>query len=187
MFKVYRAAWAQRVRTLVVQIRGAAGQQEDAAESYQPMGLRTNPVVRASTEAMVFELPNGGRIALLIDKARDEGAVEAESGETQLHGLAAQSAVVRIRANGDIEISAASGRNVVVNAAGAGEVRLNGSALTVAADTDPVDLGTWAFVPGTGGASLSYTPPSGAPTPITPAGTPVAGKIHVTAARRVKV
>lgn len=114
MATVHLASWANRVRTLLVQLRGPGGQPEDAAEAYQPMGLRARPFVRATTEAMVLELPNGGRIAFVIDKARDAGAVEPEAGETQLHGLAAQSAVVRIRASGAIEITAASGQMVTL-------------------------------------------------------------------------
>ena len=187
-YRVTLASWATRVRALLVQLRGADGAAipGDGVEVLQPMGLRARPVVRATTEAAVLELANGERIAFVIDKARDTGAVEPEAGGVALSGLAAPSATVYIRANGDVEITAASGRNVVVNAAGAGEVRLNGAAVKVAADTDPVDLGTWSFSPGSGGASLSYTPPGGASTPIAPTGTAVGGKVAVAAARRVK-
>lgn len=115
-FRVTLASWASRVRALLVQLRGPDGAAipGDGVEVVQPMGLRARPVVRASTEALVLELPNGERLAFVIDKARDEGAVEPEAGETQLHGLASQSAVVRIRASGAVEITAASGQPVTL-------------------------------------------------------------------------
>jgi len=130
MATVHLASWASRVRTLLVQLRGPGGQPEDAAEAWQPMGLRARPVVRATTEAMVLELPNGGRIALVIDKARDEGAVEPEAGGVSLAGLADPSATVYIRANGDVEITPAAGRNVI----------LAGGTLDAARKTDAVSV-----------------------------------------------
>ncbi len=132
MATVHLASWASRVRTLLVQLRGPGGQPEDAAEVWQPPGLRTRPVVRATTEAMVLELPNGGRLAFVVDKARDEGAVEPEAGETQLHGLSAQSAVVRIRASGAVEITAASGQ--VVTLQGGAQPFVRGTAYADALD-----------------------------------------------------
>ena len=130
MFRVTLASWASEVRALVVQLQGPGARPipGDAVEAWQPMGLRAHPVIRSTTEALVIELPNGERIAFKIDKGRDEGGVEAEAGETQLHGLSAQSAVVRIRANGDVEISPATGRNLV----------LAGGTLDAARATDPV-------------------------------------------------
>ncbi|MDO9016549.1 MAG: hypothetical protein Q8S73_26570 [Deltaproteobacteria bacterium] len=189
-YAVKLAQWATRVRALLVQLEGAPADGRPipapSVEVVQPLGLRANPVVRESTEALVFELANGQRVAFVVDKVRQTGGVEPETGGVALVGDAAPATTIYLRASGDIEVTSASGRNVVVNAPGAGEVRLNGSALKVAADTDPVDLGSWTFSPGTSGASLSYTPPGGAATPITPAGAAVVGKVNVTAARRVK-
>mgnify|MGYP006921362956 FL=1 len=130
MFKVFRAAWGTRVRTLIAQIRGAAGQQEDAAEVWQPAGLRANPVVRAKSEALVFELPNGQRIAFYVDKTRQEGGLEPETGGVALVGDAAPAAAVYLRANGDVEVTPAAGRNVI----------LAGGTLDAARKTDAVSV-----------------------------------------------
>lgn len=191
MFRVHRAAWAQRVRTLLVQVRGAAGQQEDAAEVWQQPGVRAVPVVRASTEAMVFELANGGRIAFLIDKARDQGAVESEAGETQLHGLAAPSAVVRIRASGAVEITAASGQSVTLQ--GGEQPFVRGTAYADALDeflgqltTLATALGTYATALGTGvpAAPLTHAEATSAATTLATALGTFAGAAAAFSAKR---
>lgn len=114
--------WATgQARALLAQLRGAGetGRDEEAeahddVEVLQPLGLRVRPVQRGSLEAVVIERGDERVALFLVDKARATGAVEAEEGETQLHGLAEQSAVVRIRANGDVEITPKSGRKVLL-------------------------------------------------------------------------
>lgn len=116
--------WAtSQVRALLAQLRGAgeSGRDEDAeahddVEVLMPLGLRVRPVQRESLEAVVVERGDERVALFLVDKARVTGAVEAEEGETQLHGLAEQSAVVRIRANGDLELIPKSGRKVYLGA-----------------------------------------------------------------------
>lgn len=126
-FRVTLARWASNVHTLLVQGRGAGDIPADAVEVYQPQGLRSVPVPRAETEALVIELANGERLALLIDKKRD-GAVVPEAGETQVHGLSQPAAVIRVRASGKIEVTPLAGQDVV----------LAGGSLEVARRTDPV-------------------------------------------------
>lgn len=128
-FRVTLARWASNVHALLVQGRGAGEIPADAVEVYQPQGLRAVPVPRAETEALVIELANGERLALLIDKARDAGAVVPEAGETQVHSLAQPAAVIRVRASGRIEITPLAGQDVVLGADGS---------LEVARRTDPV-------------------------------------------------
>lgn len=130
MFKAFRAAWGARVRTLIVQIRSAAGQQEDAAEVWQQPGVRANPVIRPTSEALVFELPNGQRVAFYVDKVRQEGGLEPETGGVALVGDAAPAAAVYLRANGDVEVTPAAGRNVI----------LAGGTLDAARKTDAVSV-----------------------------------------------
>ena len=181
---------ARRVLTAQITGAGAAGDDANAetlsaVEVVQPLGLLAYPTLGATTEALIARIGDTAVALGLIDKGGAAQAVEA--GEVRLYGPGSQNATatIRIRADGSIEITSTSNQNITVTAAGTGEVRVNGSAVKIAADTDPVDLGAWTFIPGTGGASLSYTPPGGVPTPIG-AATPVAGKIAVTSTRRAK-
>lgn len=166
-----------------------AAEQIPDVEVMQPSGFMANPTLTATTEAMSVRRGDELIALFLVDKGAPAQAVE--SGETRLYGVGASNsaAVIRIRADGSIEVTSAGNGHVTVTANGTGEIRLNGSALKVAADTDPVNVGTWTHVPagGTGVSpcSLSYTPPGGSSTPIG-AGTAVAGKVSVTASRRVK-
>ena len=128
--------WATgQARALLAQLRGAGetGRDEDAeahddVEVLQPLGLRVRPVQRGSLEAVVVERGDERVALFLVDKVRVAGAVEAEEGETQLHGLAEQSAVFRIRASGAIEITPKAGQDLV----------LHGGTLKAARVTDPV-------------------------------------------------
>ena len=190
--KLSRLTVSTARRVLTAQITGAGDAGDDATaetlsavEVVQPLGLLAYPTLGATTEALIARIGDTAVALGLIDKGGAAQAVEA--GEVRLYGPGSQNAtaVVRIRADGSIEITSTSNQNITVTAAGTGEVRVNGSAVKIAADTDPVDLGVWTFIPGTGGASLSYTPPGGAPTPITTA-TSVAGKIAVASTRRAK-
>lgn len=181
---------AQR-RVITAQIRGAVtddapddAEEHDEVEVLQPAGLLARPELTATTEAAVVMRGDEPVVILLIDKGAT--AQTPEAGEVRLHGVAAASAtaVVRIRADGSVEITTTTNKHLTLTANGTGEVRVNGSAVKVAADQDPVDAGTLTFVPGTGGASLTYTPPGGAPSGVT-TGTSLVGKIAVAASRRV--
>jgi len=145
--KVTLALWGTRASTLVAQLRGAGEEgDDDAAEAFdgvevaQPMGLRANPVQRASLEGVVVEIGDERYVLCLIDKSRQTGAVNPEAGGTVLYGCAAPDAVVYVRASGAIEITAKTGTDVV----------LNGGTLKVARATDPVAAGA---TPATGMAS----------------------------------
>jgi len=190
--KLSRLTVSTARRVLTAQITGAGDAGDDASaetlssvEVVQPLGLLAYPTLGATTEALIARIGDTAVALGLIDKGGAAQAVEA--GEVRLYGPGSQNATatVRIRADGSIEITSTSNQNITVTANGTGEVRVNGSAVKIAADTDPVDLGAWTFIPGTGGASLAYTPPGGAPTPIG-AATPVAGKIAVASTRRAK-
>ncbi len=188
---------ANRVTTAQITGAGDAGDDStaetvDACEVVQPLGLMAYPTLGATTEALIARLGDRPVVLAMIDKGRAAQAVEA--GEVRLYGPGSSNAaaVVRIRADGSIEVSSLNNTNVTVTASGTGEVRVNGSAVKIAADTDPVDLGTWTHTPAAGAGVtpcvLSYTPPGGAPTVIAPppGSTAVAGKIAVSAARRAK-
>lgn len=183
-----------RVATIQMTGAGAAGDDEhaevvDACEVVQPLGLMASPALGANTEALVARLGDNPVALAIVDKSRP--AQDVEAGEVRLYGPGSSNAaaVVRVRADGSIEITSLNNTNVTVTAAGTGEVRVNGSAVKIAADADPVSLGTWTHVPAAGTGvtpcSLTYTPPGGSSTPIVTA-TAVAGKIAVSAARRAK-
>lgn len=186
----------RRVMTLQIVDEGSDGADEDAGsdedvELLSVPGLTARPSLTDTTEAAVLYAGDRPVALALIDKGR--AAVVPEEGEARLHGVGASNhtTVVRMRADGSIEITSSNNANITVNAHGTGEVHLNGSALKVAADTDPVDLGSWTHVPASGAGvtpcSLSYTPPgAGAPSTIG-AGTSVAGKVAVSSTRKVKV
>lgn len=169
-YRVLRTAWAAGatgVRTLLAQLRGpGVGDAQIPAEDVevlQPLGVRAKPVVRAGTEACVFELPNGQRVAILVDKTRDEGAVEPADGEVVVGGLAAPAAVVHIKADGSMAITPAAGKDVV----------LAGGTRKVARVDDAVSIGRLAFA---GSGTLTWTPNGGAPQTIT-AATEITGAV----------
>jgi len=99
VFPLTRAATGER-EVLVAQGLGPGGATDDAIEVVESPGLRSRPVVRESTEALVLELPSGDRFAFVIDKGPRDGAVALEAGETQLRGCAMAASVVRLRASG---------------------------------------------------------------------------------------
>lgn len=175
----FRVATMQAVGVGAV---GADGEAErfDDVEFAQPAGLFAVPETTGDTEAIVVRRGDEAVALVVIDKSRPPQSVEA--GETRLYGVGGNNstAVIRIRADGSIEITATTNRNLSLTTAGTGDVVLNGGSLKVARATDPVDVGAWSFSPGSGGATLSYTPPGGTSTPIT-AGTAVTGKIATAA------
>ncbi len=139
VFRITRAAPREGADLLVAQGRGHGDAPDDALEVVQPVGLRARPVVRGSTEALVFELPNGDRFAFVIDKAAADGAVALEAGETQLRGCAMAASVVRLRASGDIEVTPAAGRHVVL-AGGGARVAREGDGVRVTIPTGAIAL-----------------------------------------------
>ncbi len=171
-WKVTALRWGTRARVLLAQLRGLGAegereraQRDDDVEVASPLGLRVRPAISGSLEAVVVETPGGERVAVvLVDKARAAGAVEAEVGETQLHGLAEQSAVIRIRASGDIELTPKTGRSVI----------LAGGTHGAAREGHAVSVGRLVFVPGSSGASLLW---NGAPVSSAPPGTEITGTI----------
>lgn len=174
-----------RATTAQVSAAGAEGddatvERFDAVEIAQPLGLLAAPTITATTEAVCIRRGDELVALVLIDKGATAQAIE--SGETRLHGVGSSNAaaVFRIRADGSIEITATSAKDISLTVSGGGDVVLAGGALKVARDTDPVSIGAWTHVPAAGAGvtpcSLTYTPPGGAATPIVTA-TAVTGKI----------
>ena len=135
-WKVTAARFATRALTLLVQLRrGAEGDRAaaipaDDVEVLQPLGFRVRPVApdpdTGSLEAFVIEQSNGDRLAvMLVDKAQHAGDVSPEAGGVVVHGLAERSAVIYVRASGDIELTPKGGRRVIL--AGGGQPYVRGT------------------------------------------------------------
>jgi hypothetical protein len=125
-----------RATTLQIAATGQEGDDDaaeriDAVEVLQPAGLMAAPSLSATAEAAFIRLGDEVVALALIDKGASSQSVEA--GEVRLYGPGSSnaSAVVRIRANGSIEITPLGGVNVV----------LAGGSLSVARATDPVGAG----------------------------------------------
>ncbi len=133
--KLSRLTVSTARRVLTAQITGAGDAGDDATaetlsavEVVQPLGLLAHPTLGATTEALIARIGDTAVALGLIDKGGAAQAVEA--GEVRLYGPGSQNAtaVVRIRADGSIEITAKSGLNVTATAPAAGVVILqNGS------------------------------------------------------------
>lgn len=150
--RITRTAPAEGRNVITAQGRGHGGAPDDSIEIVETPGLRARPPVRASSEALVLELPNGDRFAFLVDKGARTGAVACEDGETQLHGAANAATVIRLRASGDIEITPATGRNVIL-AGGTAKVAREGDAVAAASS-----MASWISAVST---ALTLTPPAG--------------------------
>ncbi len=134
-------------RVLTASILGAGDPGDDASaervddcEVIQPLGLFARPVLSATTEAVTARYGDDVIILAIVDKGRPPQNVE--EGEARLYGpgSANAAAVVRIRADGTIEVTATEGRNVAINVSGAGDVVLDGGTLKSARVTDPVNV-----------------------------------------------
>lgn len=121
---------------------GADGEAErfDDVEHTQPAGLFAVPTTSANTEAVVIRRGDEAVALVVVDKSKP--AQNVESGETRLYGVGGSNgtAVIRIRADGSIEITAKAGVNISLNVDGAGDVVLDGGSLKVARATDPVSV-----------------------------------------------
>ena len=185
--RVTAAAVSTSTRAVTVQAAGAgdegdpnAGERFAGVEVTQPAGLLASPAITSTAEAVCVRRGDELVALVLVDKGAAAQSIEA--GETRLYGVGGDNAaaVIRIRADGSIEITAKSAQDISLAVSGGGDVVLAGGSLKVARDTDPVSVGTWTHIPaaGTGVSpcSLAYTPPGGVSTPIT-VGAAVTGKI----------
>lgn len=108
---------SERRMTGQVRARGQTGANDAAepgedCEIQQPLGLMARPIVTARTEAVYLRRGDELVITCMLDTGRSAQSVE--SGETRLYGAGAdnQTAVVRIRANGSIEVTPAAGQSL---------------------------------------------------------------------------
>lgn len=106
-------------RRMTAQLRATGQTGDDATaepgedcEIQQPLGLMACPVVTPRTEAVILRRGDELVVTCVLDTGRTPQAVE--QGETRLYGAGTdnQSAVVRIPANGDVEITPAAGQSL---------------------------------------------------------------------------
>ena len=191
--KVTRAAFDATSKLLGVQLRAegdegddatAAAADEQASQFLPQLGIAVRPVVARTLRALGVEVGDEVLVLKLWDKTKCP--TDLAVGETRTFAcgdvtinlqmrtdgvtLTAKGATITINASGDVAITPASGRDLV----------LNGGSLKVARATDAVDLGTWTHTPASGvGVTpcvLSYLPPGGGGGVIS-AGTAVTGAI----------
>lgn len=162
---------------------GADGEAErfDDVEHTQPAGLFAVPTTSANTEAVVIRRGDEAVALVVVDKSKP--AQNVESGETRLYGVGGSNgtAVIRIRADGSIEITAKVGVNISLNVDGAGDVVLDGGSLKVARATDPVSVTLTAVQIGAIIAPAGGGPCTGGPITITGTINSGAGATHVKA------
>jgi len=162
---------------------GADGEAErfDDVEHTQPAGLFAVPTTSANTEAVVIRRGDEAVALVVVDKSKP--AQNVESGETRLYGVGGSNgaAVIRIRADGSIEITAKVGVNISLNVDGAGDVVLDGGSLKVARATDPVSVTLTALQIATIIAPAGGGPCTGGPITITGTIDTGAGATHVLA------
>lgn len=120
---------------ITAQLRGAGEQGDnetaepfDACEVLQPQGFMANPALTATSEALTIRRGDEAVVTVLIDKGAS--AQNVESGETRVHGVGSsnQSARIRIRNNGAIEITTSGNGGVTVTSTGTGTVVINSAA-----------------------------------------------------------
>lgn len=127
------ASTARRVLTASISGAGDSGdsgtsERVDGCEVVQPLGLYARPVLSTLTEALVARHADKPVILAIMDKGRSAQAVE--EGEVRLYGpgSANAAAVIRIRANGAIEVTSVTNTNITIVAGGTGVVVMqNGS------------------------------------------------------------
>lgn len=151
-YKVTALTTSTTRRVVTAQLAGVGSEGDDAtaerfddAEVVQPCGLMARPALTATTEAIGVRRGDELIALFLIDKGAAVQNVEA--GETRLHGSGTTNAttVIRLRADGSIEITSAANGAININAHGVGDVVVNGGTLKVARVTDATTGHTHAF------------------------------------------
>lgn len=164
--KVTATQVSTSTRVLTFQAAGVGAEGDDnAAEAWddcelaQPAGVMSRPTLTATTECVAIR--RGDELLGLVIVDKGAPAQSVEEGETRIHGVGGDNAtaVIRVRANGKIEITSKSGQDVVLNA----------GSLKVARVTDPVRVGTLVGTAGPYPVLFTFQPvdangaPSGVP------------------------
>lgn len=151
-YKVTALTTSTTRRVVTAQLAGVGSEGDDAAaerfddaEVVQPCGLMARPALTATTEAIGVRRGDELIALFLIDKGA--AVQDVDAGETRLHGAGSSNAttVIRLRADGSIDITSAANGAININAHGVGDVVVNGGTLKVARVTDATTGHTHAF------------------------------------------
>lgn len=160
--KVTAATASTSLRVLTVQAAGVGAEGDDdgaqgfdSVEVAQPAGLMASPTLTRTTEAVAVRRGDELVALVLIDKGAPAQSVEA--GETRLYGVGSDNAtaVIRLRANGDVEIVSKAAQVVKLQAATQAFIRGNdySTALNTAVDAIKVlNTAVGTFATAVGGA-----------------------------------
>lgn len=165
-----------RVITAKLRGAGAEGADDDAeeiddAEVLNPIGFDSRPQPTDKTQAIIERDGDDAVVICIRDKGRTK-LTDLEVGETRLSGCKEETARIRIRANGDIEITAKSGSSVIVN----------GGTKEVARKDDAVNCGTLTATSPSGPVTFTYTNSDGVPSAPSTTAVMNGGKITAGAA-----
>lgn len=159
------ASTTRRVVTAQAIGAGAEGDDDgaerwDDAEVTQPLGLMAVPAQTTTLEGYALRRGDEVIVNVIVDKGAAAQTVEV--GETRLYGAGSGNgaAVIRIRANGDIEVTPGSGQSVIL----AGGTKKN------ARVEDPLNVGTLVATAGPYPVLFTYIPGVAGPTPPAPPG-----------------
>mgnify|MGYP000039974574 FL=1 len=190
-FKVLRAAYDAASKLLGVGLAGdgdegddagAATVDDQAAQVLTQLGVAVRPVVARTLRALGVELGDEVLVVKLWDKARSP--TDLAAGETRLYAcgditvamqmrtdgvtLTAKGATVVITTDGDVQVTAAGGRDIT----------LNGGSKRLAREEDSLNVGTLVATAGPYPVLFTYVPgTAGAAPPAPPGGVALGGVI----------
>lgn len=190
-FKVLRAAYDAASKLLGVGLAGdgdegddatAATVDDQAAQVLTQLGVAARPIVRRTLRALGVELGDEVVVVKLWDKAATP--TDLDAGETRLYAcgdvtvalrmrtdgvtLTAKGATVVITSDGDVQVTAASGRDIT----------LNGGSKRIAREEDSLNVGTLVATAGPYPVVFAYVPgAAGSAPPPPPGGVALSGVI----------
>ena len=190
-FKVLRAAYDAASKLLGVGLAGdgdegddatAATVDDQAAQVLTQLGVAARPIVRRTLRALGVELGDEVVVVKLWDKAATP--TDLDAGETRLYAcgdvtvalrmrtdgvtLTAKGATVVITSDGDVQVTAAGGRDIT----------LNGGTKRIAREEDSLNVGTLVATAGPYPVLFTYVPgAAGSAPPPPPGGVALGGVI----------
>lgn len=188
---ITRAAFDAASKLLGVQLRGdgdegddatAAAADEQGAQFIQQLGVAARPIVARTLRALGVELGDEVVVLKVWDKTRLP--TDLDAGETRVFAcgdvtvalrmrtdgvtLTAKGATVVITSSGDVQVTAASGRDIV----------LNGGSKRLAREEDSLNVGTLVGTAGPYPVVFTYVPGAAGPaSPAPPGGVALGGVI----------